>query len=290
MIDEQPAKELIKPDHISYREYKKRLAKKPHQSFVIFVSTFFVLLLAFLGVAKMVSPKVDLAIGEEPEVVYEQESDAIVKGSIDDRLKQIQDEDNSFTGAVDSGFSYELDEKVVIPTHKNKNEEVANANKEESIILSPEEDSLIPQSVKEQIKEIQARNAAKEAKLEATESAPVPSAVAPTPKTSTVSAPVPVQPKTVTAPVATVAKAPVAPIPTATTRVYKVYVGNYDSAAQAEVAKVIIAEAGLSMNTFVKNVNGSYTLQAGSYSSQDTAFKVAEDLLKNNFPARVEAE
>jgi len=278
---EESAKQILKPDHISYREYKKRLAKKPHQSFVIFVSAFFVLLLAFLGVAKVVSPKVDLAIGDEPApapvVSYESDSAPIEKGSIDDRLKKIQEEDNSFTGAVDSGFSYELDEKVVLPSKYSQTKEVAKVA-EDAIELDMKGDSLIPKSVKEQIKEIKATNNSKG--VEAVKTAKVAPAPVPTQAQAIAkSANTQIAPTT-----------PNAPIPVASSRAYKVYVGNYDSAAQAEVAKVIIAEAGLSMNTFVKNINGSYTLQAGSYSSQDTAFAVAEDLLKNNFPARVVAE
>lgn len=276
---EETAKQILKPDHISYREYKKRLAKKPHQSFVIFVSAFFVLLLAFLGVAKVISPKVDLAIGDEPApvVAVEQDNEVVVKGTIDDRLRKIQDEDNSFTGAIDSGFSYELDEKVVLPSKVAKNKETAKPV-EDSINFEGKGDSLIPQSVKEQLNEIKAASGVSE----------------PVAKTAqkVVSAPVPQQTQAIANSTMEkpAVKTPSAPIPVATTRAYKVYVGNYDSAAQAEVAKVIIAEAGLSLNAFVKNVNGTYTLQAGSFSSQDTAFALAEDLLKNNFPARVVAE
>ena len=65
-------KQIVNPEHISYREYKKRLSKNPHQNFVLFISAFFILLLAFLGMAKIMSPDVDIAIGDEPEVTYEQ--------------------------------------------------------------------------------------------------------------------------------------------------------------------------------------------------------------------------
>lgn len=281
---EQAAKQIIKPDHISYREYKKRLAKKPHRSFVVFVSSFFILLLVFLGLAKVLSPKVDLAIGDAPQVVQEQEQekDVVVKGSIDDRLKQIQDEDNSFTGAIESGFSYELDEKVVIPNKNGKNADKLKNNQEDAIVLDVKEDSLIPDSVKKQVKELNAKTNTK------AQEAPVVKL-----PQSVTAAPVPVSNSTseILASNNVSVGTSNAPTPVVVpTRSYKVYVGNYDSAAQAEVAKVIIAEAGLSLNTFVKNVNGAYTLQAGAYSSQDTAFKVAEDLMKNNFPARVVAE
>ena len=80
-------KQIVNPEHISYREYKKRLSKNPHQNLVLFISAFFILLLAFLGLAKVMSPDVDIAIGDEPEVTYEQEG--IVRGNVDDRLKRL---------------------------------------------------------------------------------------------------------------------------------------------------------------------------------------------------------
>ena len=83
---------------------------------------------------------------------------------------------------------------------------------------------------------------------------------------------------------------PQAPVPAVANKVYKVYVGSYSTPAQAEVAKGIISEANIGVSTFIKNLNGTYTLQAGSYSSADKAQAAANDLLKNNFPARVVAE
>ena len=51
--------------HISYKEYKKKVTKNPNEGAMIFVSTFFILLLLFLGIAKQISPEVDVQIGEE---------------------------------------------------------------------------------------------------------------------------------------------------------------------------------------------------------------------------------
>ena len=117
-MEEQP-KQIVNPDHISYREYKKRLSKNPHQSLVLFISAFFILLLAFLGCAKLMSPDVDIAIGDEPEVTFEEEG--IVRGNVDSRLKKIQDDDNG-TNVKDSVFDTELDEKVVIPVDRKAND------------------------------------------------------------------------------------------------------------------------------------------------------------------------
>ncbi len=70
----------------------------------------------------------------------------------------------------------------------------------------------------------------------------------------------------------------------------KVVVGYYASEKQAEVAKSIIQDAGLGVTPLVKNLNGYYTLQVGSYSSREKAQQSANSLLKSNFPARVIVE
>ena len=70
----------------------------------------------------------------------------------------------------------------------------------------------------------------------------------------------------------------------------KVVVGYYASEKQAEVAKSIIQDAGLGVTPLVKNLNGYYTLQVGSYSSREKAQQAANGLLKSNFPARVIVE
>ena len=67
----------------------------------------------------------------------------------------------------------------------------------------------------------------------------------------------------------------------------KVVVGYYATEKQAEVAKSIIQDAGVGVSPVVKNLGGYYTLQVGSYSSREKAQQAANNLLKNNFPARV---
>ncbi len=251
-MDEQP-KQIVNPEHISYREYKKRLTKNPHQNLILFVSAFFILLLAFLGLAKIMSPDVDIAIGDEPEVTYEQEG--MSRANIDDRLKRLQDEDNGIANKDGQTFSPELDEKVVIPD-KKETPEPLKVQEDEPIVL----EHTKPQS----------QTSAKPNET-AHQTSPQPNKAED------------VKPNDIRQPNA-------APVPMAAAKTYKVYVGSYASAAQAEVAKSIISESNVGVNAFVKNVNGSYTLQAGSFSSSDKANTVANDLLKNNFPARVVAE
>ena len=248
-------KQIVNPEHISYHEYKKRLSKKPHQNFILFVSAFFILLLVFLGLAKIMSPDVDIAIGDEPEVTYEQEG--MTRGNVDDRLKRLQDEDNGVGNPADSILETELDEKVVIPDKKQATEPL-QLQEDEPVVLEHSKPEPAPsvqpsekttaQTQQKKVEEVKPDN-----ELTTPNAAPVPG-------------------------------------PIVSQKTYKVYVGHYASAAQAEVAKGIISESNVGVNAFVKNVNGSYTLQAGSFSSSDKANSVANDLLKNNFPARVVAE
>lgn len=110
-----------KPTHVSYKEYKKKLESNPNEGLILFVSAFFVMLLIFLGVVKQLSPDVDVTISDNQEEFVDERS------SVDDRLKEIQMEDNSF-GQTDEMFSPELEERVLLPKIKRKTvgeEEVA---------------------------------------------------------------------------------------------------------------------------------------------------------------------
>lgn len=229
------------PSHISYKEYKKKVTKSPSEGIAIFVSAFFILLLLFLGIAKQISPEVDVSIGDEENIVSE--TLGIEKSEIDERLKLLQMEDE---GKSDM-FASELEEKVVIP--KDKKQDVMEQIKEE---LPEKVVNLKPEK----------------------EASPKPEETAsPAPK---ITKPEPAQ---------TVTKAP-EPINTSS----KVVVGYYATKEQAEVAKGIIAESGLNISPFVRAIGGAYTIQVGSYSSREKAQSVVNDLLRNNYPARIITE
>ena len=225
-----------KPSHVTYKEYKKKLETNPNEGIILFVSAFFVLLLIFLGVAKQLSPDVDVSIGDN-----EISSEEFERGSVDDRLRLIQMEDNSYAESEDETFSPELEEKVIIPEQKHK----TIGAEDEAIVLEPHNPGT-PEQNTETVQQVQT----------------------------------PVQQVQPAQPVQ-----PVQPAQPAVNA--KVIVGYYATAEQAEVAKGIIQEAGLNVQPFIKNIGAAYTLQVGSFSSREKAQSVANDLLKNNFPARV---
>ena len=165
----------------------------------------------FLGIAKQISPEIDVSIGDDNTKISQEEEE---KTLVDERLKLLQMEDNG-----ESTFAPELDEKVVIPEKK----QVEEVKEEEPITLQEKEATPSP-----------AQTAA----------------------------------------------------PTAS----KVVVGYYATKEQAEVAKGIIAEAGLNISPFVRSIGGAYTIQVGSYSTREKAQSVVNDLLRNNYPARIISE
>ena len=75
--------------------------------------------------------------------------------------------------------------------------------------------------------------------------------------------------------------------PSETPTVIKVVVGSYSTMDQAKVAQTALQDSALGVSPFIKNINGTYTLQVGSFSSEEKAQSLANELLRNNFPARI---
>lgn len=120
------------PDYLSYERYKKKKDSNPNRRMLIFVTTFFAMLLLFSVIVKAISPNVDVSIGNDSETDAK-ETGLGVKKFIDERLKMIQMEDNSAGvsvknddkpsyGVSDAGFnkpSQVADEKVTLPKKNN---------------------------------------------------------------------------------------------------------------------------------------------------------------------------
>lgn len=78
--------------------------------------------------------------------------------------------------------------------------------------------------------------------------------------------------------------------PSIPVRMSKVYIGYYTSIEQAITTQNKIMDAGLNINPFVKEVNGYYVVQAGSYSNKQKAQSVAGEISSLGFPAKVISE
>lgn len=243
--------------HFSYSDYKKKVKKGPNKDMTVFVSVFIIGLLIILGFAKILSPNVDVGISDDTEVssTMDDDSDDNSYGSvIDERLKRIQMDDSGKKVGDEDMFSPELDEKVVLPNHRKKT--VGQMEAEMADMLKSQKAEQKAQETQSKVTQPSTQDQAKHSQNAQTQQAaiPVTSHQAPTP--------------------AQIVNA-------------KVVVGYYATEKQAEVAKSIIQDAGLGVTPIVKNLNGYYTLQVGSYTSREKAQQAANNLLKSNFPARV---
>ena len=107
--------------HFSYNDYKKKVKKAPNKDMTLFISVFIVGVLIILGFAKILSPNVDVGITSDDEVASVQDDDNSSNGSvIDDRLRNLQQEDEGKKSDSEDMFSPELDEKVILPQQKRK--------------------------------------------------------------------------------------------------------------------------------------------------------------------------
>lgn len=232
------------PEYQNMKRYKKQKDVTAQNILTVFVTTFLIMLVFFIGAAKHITPSVDVAIGED-SATDAKETGLGVKGFIDNRLKTIQSEDTSEIAKKleekvtstfeeedeDNYFSKELEEKVKIPVIKKVKQEITSLKdieEEEKPVVKP---ASIPQ----------------------------PKPTVTSAKTSASSTPLSV----------------------------KVVVGNYSTLDQAKVAQSILQESSLGVSPFIKNINGTYTLQVGSFSSEEKAQALTNELLKNNFPARI---
>lgn len=212
--------------HVSYNEYQKKITKSSSESIAIFVSAFFILLLLFLGIAKQLSPEIDVSIGDSENA--SSDSMGIEKSSVDERLKLLQMEDSD----KDNMFNDALEEKVVIPDGIHTAVQKTDDEKDNK---------------------------------------PVESSANPKPEETASNSP----------------KIPLQTLEQAGNLSVKVVVGYYSSKEQANVAKEIIAESGMNISPYVRAIGGGYTIQVGSFASREKAQSLANELLRNNYPAKV---
>ena len=229
--------------------YKKQKNVTAQNILTVFTTTFLIMLVFFIGAARHITPNVDVAIGED-SAVDAKDSGLGVKGFIDNRLKAIQSED--------------------ISTIQKKIEEKVNSKFEED-----DEDNYFSKELEEKVK-IPVKKVKQEVTLNLKDDEKLDSPIV---KPTAVPQP---KPK-----VSAENKDISAPTPTAYTPTIKVLVGNYQTIEQAKVAQSILQESNLGVSPFVKNVRGTYTLQVGSFSSEEKAQALADELLKHNFPARI---
>ncbi len=236
--------------HFSYNEYKRKVKKSPNKDVMVFASVFIIGVLIILGFAKILSPNVDVGI-------------------------HVEDETAAVFDDTDDGAGSVVDERL-----RKLQLEDEGKRAEDEQMFSPELDErvVLPRQVRKTVGQMEAEKANTETIAHQQEEKQEHQKPAETFKPVVTETKIPVQKAPTTTPVGE-------PIVNA-----KVVVGYYATEKQAEVAKSIIQDAGLSVTPIVKNLGGYYTLQVGSYTSREKAQQAANGLLKSNFPARVIVE
>ncbi len=267
-VQQKALEEFRERNRNAARRKKQQGTRQLGESAVTFVCLFFLLSLLFLQVAKHLTPKIDTSVGNNTEVVETTEP----KSTIDDRLKLIQFNDAMASGELQRQkeqeiFNEALDEKVVLPRDKKS---------------QPEEKT----DLNEKVQDIISRNLTEVKTLEPAPAQPkaAPTAPAATQQTETPAVSQAQSKEDLDKRISAIKTADIN-IPAAAN--YKVLVGKYQTAEQAQLAKSIIRETELGQNAFVKHVDNTYTIQIGSYSTAEQASAVANKLTTGSFPARV---
>lgn len=257
-VQQKALEEFRQRNKASVKRRKDEKKRSMSETAITFVCLFFLLSLMFLQVAKKMTPKMDISVGNNTSQELSETAEE-PKGTIDDRLKLIQFNDALAAGELQKQkekeiFNEALEEKVVIPSAKKQ----------------PQEE---PKELNEKVQEIITKNLTEVQTLapnKPAEAAPI--------------KPAPTAPAPVVKP-ADIAKASDVTLPKANN--YKVLVGKYQTAEQAQLAKSILRDTTLGQNAFVKLVENVYTIQIGSYSTADQARAVVDELTTKSFPARV---
>lgn len=77
---------------------------------------------------------------------------------------------------------------------------------------------------------------------------------------------------------------------TTTPKMTKVYVGKYAEFDQAATVQEALVKSSLVSAPFIKNLNGYYVIQVGSFANMEAAQNVAELLISNGYAAKMVLE
>ena len=275
-VQQKALEEFRERNRAATKRKKQKNKRQWGEAAITFLCLFFLLSILFLQIAKKITPTIDTSIGSN---AIEETEQPETKGMIDDRLKLIQFDDAMAAEQLRQQkeqeiFNEALDEKVVLPKTKAQEQD--------------EDENTEEQALNQKVQDIISKKLTDVKTLDSANNDTV---------TSTRN----------TAPTAPIVK-PTTGIPTKELKEnldkrisnikstdvtlnqasnYKVFVGQYQTAEQAQLAKSIIKETALGQNAFVKLVDNIYTIQIGSYSTAEQAKTVAQELTTKSFPARV---
>lgn len=270
-VQQKALEEFRERNRAAVKRKKEKNTRQLGEAAITFVCLFFLMSLLFLQIAKKMTPKVDMEIGSNAPATTDSVEEP--KGTIDDRLKLIQFNDSMASGELQRQkekeiFNDALEEKVILPSTRKASEPEEKQENDE---------------LKNKVQDIISKNLTEPQKLEQKPTqAPVP--VTATPAKPEQPAVTQQTPEELNKKIAAIQNSTV---PIQKSSDYKVLVGKYQTAEQAQLAKSILRETSLGQNAFVKLVDNVYTIQIGSYSTSEQARTVVQELTTKSFPARV---
>lgn len=269
-VQRKALEEFRERNRAAVKRKKQNNKRQWGEAAITFVCLFFLLSLLFLQIAKKLTPTIDTSIGNNVTAETEQTE---VKELIDDRLKLIQYDDAMAAEELrrqkeQEIFNEELDEKIVLPKSKSQISE--------NTIKQTEEENL-----NEKVQDVISRRLTDIRTLDSIGNKDILTQTTTTPKATNTTNEIK---DNLDKRISNIKSSDVQLTPSNN---YKVFVGQYQTAEQAQLAKSIIRETALGQNAFVKLVDNIYTIQVGSYSTAEQAKTVAQELTTKSFPARV---
>jgi len=268
--------------NIDYNVYRRRKKKNNKRLLFIFFSTFIGVLLFFTWLASALTPKIDIpALSNEEESAGLSSND--FKGRVDSRLNIIKMQDqnpyNERTEQKEVAQDTSLVEKAKleteqIPRFKQEAKKQNDHQYDENLMDDMEAESYSSTTAQERAIAPPAKPTPQNT---APQAAPSQSTTAQNNSTS--------KPQSTNLNLRNKIDTPPKPA-----QMTKVYVGSYDTPSQARRASISLTESNPNLTPFIKEINGTYTLQVGSYTDSARAQEVVNTLRSQNNYVRVVRE
>jgi len=216
-----------------------------------FLGTFIVFFIGIMVVLPIISPDVNVPSMTEEHSLNSVNSNDF-KGRLDPRLNSIEDEENTAPPKL----------KMETPDKLQNSQQANQSPDETSQMIEPQE----PQDTMPDDFSVQ--------KLQKTQTQTTKSAVKPASATANV----PPRPQ--------IAQ-PYVPETTKSVSMSKVLMGSYSTPMQARLISDTLIEMGMNVSPFIKERNGRYVLQVGSFSDSSKAEGLVQELKNKGFDARI---
>ena len=242
--------------------------KKNQQNKILFIflSTFFVSLITLIYIATAFTPKIDIDVNHSTSLEQNipQDVDYVAEAeykSIDSRLRDIQ-----------------MDDKAIDTVTETTSDIIANLKKmKEEAIAKQIKNDEIDENLEVRNNKINNKNNLLEVQTKDEQPIKLDSPKLAVPKLATPQYPSKQEANQTQSTIKAQQY----------TKMTKVYVGKYADFNQAAIVQEALVKSSLVSSPFIKNLNGYYVIQVGSFSNQEAAQNVAELLISNGYAAKM---